>query len=44
MPLEFILLSGIMSHNWLYIVLLVLNATFKSVFFNNLVTLCVDGL
>ena len=44
MPLEFILFSGILSHNWLYVVLHVLNVTFKSVFFNKLVTLCVRGL
>jgi len=44
MPLEFILFSGILSHNWLYIVLHVLNIMFKSVFFNKLVTLCVCGL
>jgi hypothetical protein len=36
-PLEFILLSVILSQNWLYIVLHVLNAMFKSVFFNKLV-------
>ena len=44
MPLQFTLFSGILSHNWLYIVLHVLNAMFKSVFFNKLVTLCMNRL
>jgi hypothetical protein len=34
MPLEVILFSGVLSHNWLYIVLHARNAMFKSVLFN----------
>jgi len=44
MPLEFILFSGILSHNLLYIVLHALNAMFKSILLNKLVTSCTIGL
>ena len=43
-PLEFIVLSGILSYNWLSIMLQVQNAMFKSVPLNKLVTLCMSGL
>ena len=44
MPLQFGLFSGILSHDWLYIVLYARNAMFKSVLLNKLVTLCMSGL
>ena len=37
MPLEFILLSGILSQSWLYMVLFVLKAICMLVFLNHLV-------
>jgi hypothetical protein len=43
-PLEFIVLSGILSYNWLSIMLQVQIAMLKSVPLNKLVTLCVSGL
>jgi hypothetical protein len=43
-PLEFVSFCGDLSHCWLYMVLHVRNAIFRSVRFNRLVTLCVSGL
>jgi len=44
MPLEFILFSGILSHNFMYIVLHTRNAMFKSILLNKLVTSRISGL
>jgi len=44
MPLEFILVGGILLWNWLYMVLLVRKAIFKLVLLNKLVTLCTSGM
>ena len=44
MPLEFILLSGIQSRSWLYMVVLIRKAIFKLIFLNKLVTQCMSGL
>ena len=43
-PLEYILFCGVLSHNWLYMVLHVQNSAFKSLFLKRLVTLCMSGL
>jgi hypothetical protein len=43
-PLEFILFSGVLSHNWWYIVLQARNAVFKLVLWNKFVTSCLCGL
>jgi len=42
--LEFILFCGDVSHSWLYLVLHVRNAMFKSVRLNRMVILCMSGL
>ena len=44
MPIEFILLNGIQSRSWLYMVVLVRKAIFKLVFLNKLVTQFMSGL
>jgi hypothetical protein len=41
---EFILFSGILQHNWLYIELHARNTLFKSVLLNELLTMCMSGL
>jgi hypothetical protein len=43
-PLELTMLSGILSYNWLCIILQVQNATFKSLPLKKLLTLCMSGL
>jgi len=43
-PLEVTLFSGVLSHNWLYIMLHAQNAMFKLVLLNKLVTLGMSGL
>ena len=43
-PLEVILFSGVLLHNWLCIELHAQNAMFKLVLLNKLVTLCMSGL
>jgi hypothetical protein len=43
-PLEFILFRGVLLHNWLYIVLHIRIAMFKSALLNKLVILCMSEL
>jgi len=43
-PLDFVLFCGDLSHNWLYMVLHVRKAMFRSVRLNRLVTFCISGL
>ena len=43
-PLEFILLCGVMSHNLAVYSVICSKSIFKSVLFNTLVTLCMSGL
>jgi len=42
--LKVTLFGGVLSHNWLYIVLRARNAMFKSLLLNKLVTFCMSGL
>jgi hypothetical protein len=44
MPLELIWFSGILLRSWLYLMLTVLKALFKLVFFNKFLTFYVSGL